>query len=137
MRLNQKCKSKSQRGTIPHWSEWAGFKNLQVTDAAEDVEKREPSYNIGGIQAGAATVETCMEAPQKLKIELPDDLSSLVAQSVKSLPAMQETRVRSLGWEDPLEKGMATHSSILAWRSLWTEEPGGLQSIASQVLGTT
>ena len=78
-----------------------------------------------------------MEAPQKLKIELPDDPSSLAAQLVKSLPPMQETRVRSLGREDPLEKGMATHSSILAWRSPWTEEPGGLQSIASQVLGTT
>ena len=48
---------------------------------------------------------------------------------VKNLPAMQETRVRSLGWEDPLEKGMATHSSILAWRIPWTEEPGRLQSV--------
>ena len=50
-----------------------------------------------------------------------------MAQMVKNLPAMQETRVQSLGWEDPLEKGMATHSSILAWRVAWTEEPGGLQ----------
>ena len=49
---------------------------------------------------------------------------SLVAQLVKNLPAMQETWVRPLGWEDPLEKGMATHSSILAWRIPWTEEPG-------------
>ena len=52
--------------------------------------------------------------------------ASLVAQMVKNLPAMQETRVRSLGWEDPPEKGMATHSSILAWRIVWTEEPSGL-----------
>ena len=51
---------------------------------------------------------------------------------VKYLPAMQETRVQSLGGEDPLEKGMATHSSILAWRIPWTEEPGGLQSTESQ-----
>ena len=51
---------------------------------------------------------------------------------VKNLPAMQETWVRLLGWEDPLEKGMATHSLILAWRIPWTEEPGGLQSIGSQ-----
>ena len=51
---------------------------------------------------------------------------------VKNLLAMQETRVRSLGWEDPLEKGMATHSSILAWRIPWIEEPGGLQSMGSQ-----
>ena len=47
-----------------------------------------------------------------------------MAQTVKNLPAVQETRVLSLGWEYPLEKGMATHSSILAWRILWTEEPG-------------
>ena len=52
-----------------------------------------------------------------------------MAQMVKNLPTMQETRVRSLGWEDPLEKGKATHSSILAWRVPWAEEPGGLQSI--------
>ena len=55
--------------------------------------------------------------------------ASLVAQRVKNLPAMQETRVQSLGREDPLEEGMATHSRILAWRILWTEEPGGLQSM--------
>ena len=58
--------------------------------------------------------------------------ASLVAQSVKNLPAVQETRVQSLGWEDPLEKEMATHSSILSWKISWTEEPGGLQSMASQ-----
>ena len=56
----------------------------------------------------------------------------LVAQRIKHLPAMQETRVRSLGWEDPLEKEMATHSSIPSWRIPWTEEPGGLQSTGSQ-----
>ena len=55
--------------------------------------------------------------------------SSLVAQMVKNLPEMQETWVHSLGREDPLEKGMATHSSILAWRIPWTEEPGKLQSM--------
>ena len=58
------------------------------------------------------------------------DLKS--AQIVKNLPAMQETWVSSLGWEDPLEKGMTTHCSILAWRIPWTEEPGGLQSMVSQ-----
>ena len=61
--------------------------------------------------------------------------ASLVAQTVKNLPAMQEMWVRSLGWEDPLEKGMAIHSSILAQRILWTEEPGGLQSTGSQRVG--
>ena len=55
-----------------------------------------------------------------------------VAQMVKNLPAVQETRVRSLGWEDPLEKEMATHSSTLAWKIPWTEEPGRLQSMGSQ-----
>ena len=54
--------------------------------------------------------------------------ASLLAQIVKNLPAMWETRVPSLGWEDALEERMATHSSILAWRIPWTEEPGGLQS---------
>ena len=51
-----------------------------------------------------------------------------MVQPVKNLPALQETWVQSLGWEDPLEEEMATHSSILAWRIPWTEEPGGLQS---------
>ena len=54
---------------------------------------------------------------------------------INSLPAMWETWVRSLGWEDPLEKEMATHSSTLAWRIPWTEEPGGLQSMGSQRVG--
>ena len=58
--------------------------------------------------------------------------ASLVAQMVKNLPAMQETWVRSLDWEDPLEKGMASHSSILAWKIPWTEESGGLQSMGLQ-----
>ena len=59
----------------------------------------------------------------------------LVAQRVKHLPTMQETRVQYLGWEDPLEKEMAIHSSILAWKIPWTEEPGRLQSTESQRVG--
>ena len=59
-------------------------------------------------------------------------MGSLVGQMVKNLSARQETRIQSLGWEDPLEKGMATHSSMLAWRIPWTEEPGGLQSMGLQ-----
>ena len=54
---------------------------------------------------------------------------------VQNLPAMGETQIQSLGWEDPLEKGMATHSSILAWRTPRTEEPGGLQFVGSQRVG--
>ena len=61
--------------------------------------------------------------------------ASQVAQWVKNLPAMQQTQVQSLGWEDALEKGMATHSSTLASRIPWTEEPGGLQSMGSQRVG--
>ena len=61
--------------------------------------------------------------------------ASLVAQVVKNLPPMRETLVQSLGQEDPLEKGMATHSSILAWKIPWTEEPGGLQSMGLQRVG--
>ena len=61
--------------------------------------------------------------------------ASLVAQRLKRLPAMWETWVRSLGWEDPLEKEMTTLSSILAWRIPWTEEPGGLQFMGSLGVG--
>ena len=62
-------------------------------------------------------------------------MTSLVAQTVKNLPAMQKTWVLSLGWEDTLEKRMSTPSSILAWRIPWTEDPGGLQSMDSQRVG--
>ena len=61
--------------------------------------------------------------------------ASLVAELVKNLPAIQETWVQSLGWEDPLEKGKGTHSSILAWRIRWTEEPGKLQPMGLQRAG--
>ena len=60
-----------------------------------------------------------------------------MAQKVKNLPAMQETQVQSLGWEDPLEKGMETHFSILAWEIPWTKKPGGLQFVRSQESDTT
>ena len=71
-----------------------------------------------------------MDSPRSLLKDLFIDYwASLVAQMVKNLPARQETWVQSLGWEDPLEKGMATHCSILAWRIPWTEEPGRLYSL--------
>ena len=62
-------------------------------------------------------------------------VTSLVAQIVKCLPTMKETRIQSLGWEDLLEKEMTTHSSTLSWRIPWMEEPGGLQSMGSQRVG--
>ena len=58
-----------------------------------------------------------------------------MAQMVKNLPAVPETQLQSLDWEDPREKGMATHSSILAWKIPWMEEPGGLQSVGLQRVG--
>ena len=63
--------------------------------------------------------------------------ASLVAQTVKNLPVMRETQVRSLGWEDPLEQGIATHSSILAWRIPWTEESGCYSPWGCKELDTT
>ena len=66
---------------------------------------------------------------------LTDYWASLAAQTVQRLPAVQETRVQSLGWEDALEKEMATHSSTLAWKIPWTEEPGRLQSKGLQRVG--
>ena len=62
--------------------------------------------------------------------------ASLVDQTVKNLPAMRQTWIGSLGWEDPLEEGMATHSSILAWEIPGTEEPGGLQSMVAELVMT-
>ena len=74
-------------------------------------------------------------SPEIIHILLLIIRASLVAQRVKNLPAMRETWVQSLGLEDPLEKGMATHSKILAWRIPWTEEPGRLQSMRLQRVG--
>ena len=86
----------------------------------------------------AETVSWCpcalslAHCPGQCGPELSMHMPWAVAQSVRILPAMRETRVQSLGWEDTPEKGMATHSIILAWRIPWTEEPGGLQSTGSQ-----
>ena len=78
---------------------------------------------------GALFFGGCSHAPYN---RLVCPWASLMIQLVKNLPAMQEIWVQSLVWEDPLVKGMATHSSILAWGIPWTEEPGGLQSMGSQ-----
>ena len=84
--------------------------------------------------------ENHTSTPTNITTRFPESIwqriwTSLVAHEVKNLPTMWETQVQSLGKEDPLEKGMATHSSILAWRIPWTEEPGGLQSMGSQRAG--
>ena len=70
-------------------------------------------------------------APRAIE-QVPTNWASLVAQTVKNLPEMKGTQAQFLGWENPLEKGMATHSSVLAWRIPWTEEPGGVQSMGWQ-----
>ena len=75
--------------------------------------------------------------PSFLCIHLKREWASLVAQSIKSLPAVWETQVQSLDWEDPLEKEMANCSTVPAWKIPWTEEPGGLQSMGPQELDTT
>jgi len=77
-----------------------------------------------GVQMGTVLWVGCL-----LGLEQDSNLASLVAQMVKNLPAIQ---IQLLGWEDPMEKGMGTHSSILAWGIPWTEEPGGLQSMGSK-----
>ena len=69
------------------------------------------------------------------RVGMKDFGASLVAQRLKHLPGLRETRVRSLGWEDPMEKEMATHSGTLAWRIPWREEPSRLQSMGSQRVG--
>ena len=79
--------------------------------------------------ASQTTLRNCSEEIREEPVYVE---ASLVAQMVKSLPAIQETLVQSLGWEDPLEKGAATHSSVLTWKIPWTEESGGLPSTGSQ-----
>ena len=99
-----------------------------------------------GIGAPPSPISTpdfsVLTGPQRVLLSTPDGTdapinkwSSWVAQMVKNLPATWETWVRSLSWEDPLEKNMATHSSILAWRISWTEEPGGLRPMGLQRVG--
>ena len=85
------------------------------------------SKDIAGLPINESTLGTCFDFTFLGAF--------LIAQPVKNLPAVQETWVQSLGQEDPLEKEMATHSSILAWKIPWMEEPGGLQSMGSQRVG--
>ena len=93
---------------------------------------KEAGYKIN-IQELTVFLYTTMKYPMECKKK--KKKASLVAQRLKCLPLMRETRVRSLGREDPLEKEMATHSNILAWRIPCTEKPGGLQSMGSQRVG--
>jgi len=89
--------------------------------------KQQKNENIGAMGWGNQVPFKCRSS-----VLYADHWASLVAQMVKNLLSVQETWLHSMGREDPLEEGMATHSSILAWRTPWTEEPGGLQSMGSQ-----
>ena len=101
-------------------------------------EVRVRTLEKGWEMTGHPRGKLCSEAglAQELNIRyLTHHRASLVAQWVKNLPAVQEIQVRSLGWEDPLEKEMVTHSSTLAWRIPWMEKSGGLQSMGLQRVG--
>ena len=93
---------------------------------------KESAYNAGN---PSSIPESRRSLREGIGYTLQYSWASLMAQMVKNPPAMQETWVRSLGWEGPPEKGKAMHISILAWRIPWTEEPGGLQSMGLQRVG--
>ena len=106
------------KGKVPSILEWV--ESLLPMQRSKD--KQETGSDISILKHGIISL-------LNIHILLPLYWVSLVVQMVKNMPAIWETWVRSLGWEDSLEEGMATHSSILAWRIPWTEEPGGLQSM--------
>jgi len=87
---------------------------------------------LGILPLLSSTLHSPLDPPNKYSTFVYHPWASLVAQSVKKLPAVDETQVQSLGQKDPLEAEMATHFHILAWKILWTEEPGGLQSTGWQ-----
>ena len=102
---------------------------FQLTVREEEVRGRARLYR------NFATKDRYCEHQEMIVKNARYSTPSSVPQMVKNLPATRETQVWSLGWEDPLEEGMATRSSILAWRIPWTQEPGGLQSTGSQRVG--
>ena len=104
-----------------------GFLLFPWVDFLSGVSEAYPTQYCSNLRARRPQVR--VQIPRQARF---DSLLEMVAQMIKCLPAVRETRVRSLGWEDPLEKEMATHSSNLAWEIPWTEEPGGLQSMESQ-----
>ena len=126
------------------WEELTvGASSPTLTHTAACTDTAPESHRVGEgcwAQRSRTVSSTCWPQENKRLPHAEDRLlyilawpgASLVAQMVKNLPQVQEIWVQSLGWEDPLEKGMATHSSFLAWKIPWTEEPGGLQSVGSQ-----
>ena len=134
--------SKPQWGTITCQSGWLLSKSLQAINAGEGVEKRESSYTVGGNANRTAAVENSVEISLKRGLNsysmgeelgyisawsiFEEKWAYLVAQTIKNLPPIQEMQLWSLSQEEPLEVGMAIHSSILAWEISWTEESGRL-----------
>ena len=118
-----------EKGTATHSSILAW--NIPCTDEPGGLQSME-SQRVGHNWVTKHPCTLPLERGDCEKIFVCSTLAFLVSQMVKNPPAMQETWVQFLGQEDPLEKGMATHSSNLAWRISWTEEPGGLQSMGSQ-----
>ena len=132
------------------WSDWlvfcdCGFQSAlwwrklrglwKLTDGRDWLRGNLVLIQIGGAMLSKSLIQFSVDGRgcvPSLLFTWSQTMASLVAQMVKRLPAMPETWVQSLGREDPLEKKMATHSSILAWEIPWTEEPGGLQSIGSR-----
>ena len=104
---------------------YCGQESLRRNGVAIIVNKRVQNAVLGCNLKSDRMISICFQSAAVL-------LTSLVAQMVKRLSTMRETRVQSLGWEDPLEKEMAIHSSTFAWKIPWTEEPGRLQSMGSQ-----
>ena len=96
------------------------------------VEQRGKQSSLGTRRGAQVGESRWLPRGDAAELEFDGTSSSLVAQTVKHLSTMWETRVQSVGWEDPLEKEMAIHSSTLAWKIPWTEEPGRLQSMGSQ-----
>ena len=142
----RKYKSKLRRDATSHQDD--GYlktnKKQKTTTVDKDVKKKKRETVHYWWKMVQLLWKAAWQCLQKLKIRLPNKKlkigllllwTSLVAQMVKRLSTMRETRVQSLGWEDPLEKEMATHSSTITWKIPWTEEPGRLQSMGSQRVG--
>ena len=117
-------------------AKWLSEEALQIAVKRREVkskgEKERYTHLIAEFQRIARRDKKAFLRDQCQEIEENNRMGKMVAQRLKCLPARRETRVQSLGREDPLEKEMATHSTILAWRIPWTEEPGRLQSTGSQ-----
>ena len=121
---HQRSANQNHNEIPPHTSQNGCYqKDERLVSVSKDVKKRELLHAVDGNEIGVATMGNSMKGSQKIK-------ASLVAQLVKNPPAMWDTWAQSLGWEDPLEKGKATHSSILAWRI-----PRTVQPIESQRVG--